>query len=304
MRVRLDTPAGFSFRRTVLSHGWWNLAPFRYDDRAGSLGLNVALPDGGATSIELRPAGSDVLLLAAGRPPAALRRRLVRAARRVLNLDLDLEPFYALLRDDGDLRWIAEAGAGRLLRGPTLFEDLVKLVLTTNCSWALTRRMVERLIAEAGSIADDGSRAFPTPAALARLGARRLRQRVRAGYRAPLLAELARRVARGRVDPERWEDDPRDVAALKREMLELPGVGPYVAENLLKLVGRPAGLALDSWLRAKYARLYHGGRRVADRTIARRYAQLGEWAGIAIWCEMTRDWFEGDEAGAARAALE
>ena len=63
--------------------------------------------------------------------------------------------------------------------------------------------------------------------------------------------------------------------------MALPGVGPYVAENLLKFLGRPRGLALDSWMRAKYARLHHGGRRVSDRTIARRYARLGEWAGVA-----------------------
>ena len=46
--------------------------------------------------------------------------------------------------------------------------------------------------------------------------------------------------------------------------------------------------------RAKYSRVYHGGRRVADRTIARRYARLGRWGSLALWCDMTRDWFEAD----------
>lgn len=43
-------------------------------------------------------------------------------------------------------------------------------------------------------------------------------------------------------------------------------------------------------LQAWYARVYHGGRRVSDRTIARRYAKLGQWGGLAAWCEMTRDY--------------
>jgi hypothetical protein len=38
---------------------------------------------------------------------------------------------------------------------------------------------------------------------------------------------------------------------------------------------------------------------VSDRTIARRYAKLGNWGGLAVWCEMTREWLEGDATGRA-----
>jgi hypothetical protein len=69
------------------------------------------------------------------------------------------------------------------------------------------------------------------------------------------------------------------------------------------MLGRPRGLALDSWMRGKFARLHHGGRRVSDRTIARRYARLGEWAGLALWFDLTADWFEGDEPSAAWESL-
>ena len=37
-----------------------------------------------------------------------------------------------------------------MLRAPALFEDAVKMLLTTNCSWAATRGMVVRLVALAG----------------------------------------------------------------------------------------------------------------------------------------------------------
>ncbi|MHC4428573.1 MAG: CvpA family protein, partial [Planctomycetota bacterium] len=43
---------------------------------------------------------------------------------------------------------------------------------------------------------------------------------------AGLVAWLAREVASGRVDPEAWQHDPRDPEELRREMLDLPGVGP------------------------------------------------------------------------------
>jgi 3-methyladenine DNA glycosylase/8-oxoguanine DNA glycosylase len=96
------------------------------------------------------------------------------------------------------------------------------------------------------------------------------------------------------VDIEGWEECSATTGELKEEMLSLPGVGPYVAENMLRFLGRPEGLGLDSWLRAEYARKYHGGRRVTDRTIARRYACFGSWAGLALWCDMTRPYFDDD----------
>ncbi len=303
MKARLETPPGFSFRRTLLSHGWCLLAPFEAGKNADSLATTMTLPGGGATRISLRPEGSLVVLEAPGSPAASVRRRLEAAARRILALDLDLEPFHAACAATRGLEWIAETGAGRLLRAPTSFEDVVKLVLTTNCSWALTTRMSRAVVDLWGEPAPGGTRAFPTPAALARAGEAALRGRARTGYRAPLLASLARKVARGEVDPEAWQRDERDTAALRKEMLSLPGVGPYVAENLLKMIGRPDGLALDSWMRGQYAKIYHGGRAVSDRTIARRYARMGKWAGLAVWLDLTREWLDGDQPSEAWESL-
>jgi len=118
---------------------------------------------------------------------------------------------------------------------------------------------------------------------------------VRAGYRSPYLAALSRAVASGESDPASWDDDPREAPALRKEMVKLPGVGPYVAENLLKFIGKPDGLALDSAIRAGYAEVYHGGRKIKDRTIARRLAPLGRWAGLALWFDLWRVWVEEDK---------
>ena len=75
----------------------------------------------------------------------------------------------------------------------------------------------------------------------------------------------------------------------------MKGVGPYAAENMLKLVGRYDGLALDSWVRAKFASTRNGGRKISDKRIARFYSRFGRWSGLAFWCDMTRDWLEGEE---------
>jgi N-glycosylase/DNA lyase len=299
MQAILEVPREFRFDRTVFGHGWATLPPFRFDAAAKWLETNVALPRGGARRIRLSPHRDGVLLEAPGGSNAYLRQ----AARRILNLDLDLSGFYREARRHDEFAWIARTGYGRLMRCPTLFEDLVKLVLTTNCTWAFTTRMARGLVELYGERAEGGSRAFPGPRALARAGERALREQVRAGYRAPSLAALARMVDEGELDPERWHHDGRPPSELRRELLKLPGVGPYVAENMLRFLGRPDGLGLDTWLRDKYARMHHGGRKVTDRTIGRRYARFGNWAGLALWCEMTRDWFDDDGPSAAWESL-
>ena len=67
---------------------------------------------------------------------------------------------------------------------------------------------------------------------------------VRAGYRSEYLKQLADRVASGSLDVESWFKSPLSTADLMKEMRGVKGVGPYAAENVLKLLGRYDGLAL------------------------------------------------------------
>ena len=289
MRVRLDVPPDFSFGRTVNSHGWCDLAPFSPASDASSIATVVALPGGGARRIVLRE-DDGVVLESAGSADAATRRILIAAGRRVLALDVDIAPFHDAVRRDTRYRWIAETRSGRLLRGPSAWEDVVKLVQTTNCSWAFTKKMTIALVERYGEKAKDGARSFPTPERLACVTEAEFRDAVRAGYRSPYLVALSRAVATGTADPASWDTDPREASVLRRDIVKLPGVGPYVAENLLKFIGKPDGLAPDSAIRAGYSERYHGGRKIKDVTIATRLASLGRWGGLALWFDLWREW--------------
>jgi N-glycosylase/DNA lyase len=151
--------------------------------------------------------------------------------------------------------------------------------------------MVTNLVDTLGEPADDGRRAFPTPEAMAAVGPQFYRNEVRAGYRSPYLAELSESVASGRLDPESWLSSDLPTAELKNELKAVKGVGDYAAENLLKLLGRYDGLALDSWLRSRYFEVHNRGRKCADKKIARSYENFGPWKGLALWCDMTESWF-------------
>ena len=153
--------------------------------------------------------------------------------------------------------------------------------------------MVSRLVENLGRPAR-GGHTFPGPAAMADAPLSFFREEMRAGYRAPYFKELAERVAAGELDVESWLTSELPTDELKRAMKRVKGVGDYAAENLLKLVGRYDVLALDSWVRATYARLHNEGRAAADKKIARHYARFQEWRGLALWCDITKDWIEDE----------
>jgi 3-methyladenine DNA glycosylase/8-oxoguanine DNA glycosylase len=233
----------------------------------------------------------------AGRAPGARGAdALLEAVAHVLRLDEDLSPFYAVAAADPDLAWAAQ-GAGRLVRSPTVFEEVVKTICTTNCAWSATERMVGALVEQLGEPAAGAptgpyGRAFPTPEAMAAADESFYREVVRAGYRGAYLRSLSADVASGELDLEglgrasRDELPDDDLAAL---LLALPGVGPYAAAHIMMLLGRYSRLVLDSWTRPKYAGL-NGGRPVKDATIESRFRHYGPYAGLAFWLVLTRDW--------------
>jgi len=102
--------------------------------------------------------------------------------------------------------------------------------------------------------------------------------------------ELADRVASGELDVEQWLTSDLPTSELVKQIKGVKGVGNYAAENLLKLLGRYDGLALDSWTRAKFFKVRNNGRKANDKKIARYYARFNEWRGLALWCDVTRDW--------------
>ena len=78
---------------------------------------------------------------------------------------------------------------------------------------------------------------------------------------------------------------------MAKQLLALPGVGPYAAAHIMMLLGRSSRLILDSWTRPKYARLT-GGAPVPDAEIVARFAPYGRYAGLAFWLFLTRDWID------------
>jgi N-glycosylase/DNA lyase len=283
--------------RTINSHGVVDLPPMRIDEEARSLEATLALDGAGPRTLVITEGvrGEARVQVAGEAPPGAVRR----AVEHLLRLDEDLSEFYAASGADPDLAW-AGVGAGRLIRSPTVFEEVVKTVCTTNCAWSATERMVGALVEHLGERAPGSpgpgpyGRAFPTPEAMAEASLDFYRDVVRAGYRGAYLRSLAESVASGEVELEELGRASREELSddeLAERLLALPGVGPYAAAHVMMMLGRYSRLILDSWTRPKYAKLT-GGRPKKDTTIMRRFRRYGPYAGLAFWLFLTQDWVE------------
>lgn len=290
--VQIHTPRGFAFDRTVRSHGWFDLLPFSYDREVGVLSLAYEQA-GAAVTVAVRQKAPDRLVAETSARGAAGARRAEEVVRAVLRLDEDLAPLRAALKGAPELIAAVDAGGGRLLRAPTVFEDVVKMLCTTNCSWGLTHVMVQRLVERAGTKGPGGVRAFPSAETLAARPVAFFRDVVRAGYRAPYLKELATRVARGELDLETLRDPATSSDDAAKLLKTIKGIGPYAADNLLRLLGHYDYLGLDSWCRARFKKMYpRAGKTKLDAAIARRYARHAPYQGLAMWLDLTRSWHE------------
>jgi 3-methyladenine DNA glycosylase/8-oxoguanine DNA glycosylase len=287
--------------RTLNSHGFVDLPPLRPAPDYRSLELTVPLGRVRPRVVRIEPGGPGlgrVVVLGPAISPGAADR-ILEVVRRVLRLDADLSAFYAMAASDPALSWVT-TGAGRMLQSPTVFEDVVKTICTTNCAWSATVRMVNALVANLGEpaagVRADGAytRAFPTAIAMAEAPERFYRDVVRAGYRGAYLIRLARAVAAGELDLEALGNasaDELDDEELAARLLALPGVGPYAAAHIMMTTGRYSRLILDSWSRPTYAKLVRR-RAVPDASIVRRFRRYGPYAGLAFWLVITRDWVE------------
>lgn len=281
--LTISTPKDFSLARDLCSYGYFLLAPNHWDVRKQAF-QRTFLVGGAATTVRTTQlkvgaplkAASDMVLN--GAQCDELRAQICRMLRLDESAD-DIAAFHV-----ADPRWLAN-GRGRLMRSPTLFEDMIKTVTSCNVTWPSTIVMNRRLCEVLGRKSASGGFAFVDPQKLARTRPQTLRARCRVGYRDQRLIDLAKlyvaaeksrardaaelakqgRAPTGVVPskarkvqttravklPPRinlpWLEDPTtpDEAVFK-SLVALPGIGPYAAANIMQLLGRYARLPLDT----------------------------------------------------------
>ena len=285
MNLTLTARPPFSLPAVIHSHGWFQLAPFQADPDLSRLSYVSRLSTNQIVALEIFQKEQGIAIRSPVDLDSGEQIDVLDQVAWMLGLNQDFSEFYSLIADEPKLAHMPERAQGRILRSPSLFEDTVKTILTTNTTWRGTIRMVSALVNSWGtpSSADPALRAFPAPEKIAALDEDTLRSTAGLGYRAPYVLALSRAVADGDLDLEAWKTADISTDELRQRLLAIKGVGSYAAANLLMLLGRYDFVPVDSWARTLVSHEWHDGEPVGRAEVEAAFERWGKWKGLAYW---------------------
>lgn len=204
---------------------------------------------------------------------------------QVLRLRDDLNAFYrAFDPSKGDIvtKTFEPLKGLRLMRGNNLFESLISSISTQHNSivaWTKSVKLLRDVYGRAVPLPDGSTiHLFPKPEALASASEQDL-EKTGLAYRSKYVIEAARRVIDG--DLNLGELQREDYETAKRKLMELPGIGPKVADCfLLYGLGMTEAAPVDIWIHRIVRKLYFHGASVSTEKVARFLRErYGTWAG-------------------------
>ena len=294
MKFTLAARKPFNFNSVINSHGWRQLAPFSYDENTNTLFYILRLSNGRVIELKF-PDGADGVTVETEKLDKAERREVADKVTWMFGLDMDFSLFYAASGAEPKLVHAKKLARGRVLRSPTVFEDVIKTILTTNTLWAATKNMTLKMVDELGTSTTGrekldpplsamvNNKAFPTPEAIAASSPDFLKEKIRVGYRAPAIHQLAVRVASGKFDLETLKTSELPTLELRKELLTINGVGPYAAANLLMILGRHDFIPIDSYALKMVSNEWYRGEAITAKEVEKRFEKWGEFKGLAFW---------------------
>lgn len=201
--------------------------------------------------------------------------------REYFDLGRSYHAIESAFMQDAVLRKTIPAARGMRLLNQDPFETIITFIISANNNVGRIQKIVERICACCGKeIIYKGRKyhAFPEPEALAGLSEEKLRE-LGAGYRAPYLAETARRIAEGYDIHQFYE---MDYDAAKKELCTLKGVGTKVADCILLFAyQKKNAFPLDVWIKRMLGELYGFVPKNSEDAVKFAEKTFGKNAGIA-----------------------
>ncbi|MEM2896487.1 MAG: 3-methyladenine DNA glycosylase [Candidatus Bathyarchaeia archaeon] len=204
---------------------------------------------------------------------------------RIFRLNDDLEVFYDKFKFDELSKTFSVCRGLRLMRASNLFESLICSISSQHASIKQWNHMIDLIKMNFGEKIkfDDGSvfYAFPTPEALKKASIDKLKNLCLTGYRAGYIQMAAKKVSEGFIDFNELKKLKLEDA--KEKLVELPGVGPKVANCfLLYGLGRTEAVPVDVWIHRIVSKLYFSDRKISkDEAEEYLRSKYKEWAGYA-----------------------
>jgi len=298
MKFIIPARKPFKFMSVVNSHGWRQLAPFSFDEDTKTLSYILRLSNARVIELKLSD-GKDGVTVETDKLRKPEQNEVADTVDWMFGLNMDFSTFHAASRAEPKLAHIKKQALGRVLRSPTLFEDVIKTILTTNTLWGATINMTRRLVDEFGFSLDGGlnnpkdvskpvvealqTKSFPTPESIAASSPEYIKEKIRVGYRAPAIHELAVRIAMGQFDLEFLKTSDLPTLELRKGLMTINGVGPYAAANLLMILGRHDFIPIDSYALKMVSYEWYKGKPITPKDVEKRFEKWGGFKGLAFW---------------------
>ncbi|EGK11206.1 DNA-3-methyladenine glycosylase [Desmospora sp. 8437] len=216
--------------------------------------------------------------------------------RRMFSLDVDLAPFYEQMKKEPRLAPIVESRRGlHFVLDPTLYECLIKTIISQQLNLAFAATLIQRLIERAGSkvpFREEALPVFPTPSQVARLEYEDLQRLQFNRRKAEYVIDISRKIVDGGLDLEGMKTLPDQLVT--DQLVSLRGVGRWTAECLLLFgMGRPDLLpAADIGLRNALKKAYGLDRQPTESDVRRWGENWTPWRSYAtfyLWDSLSGD---------------
>jgi DNA-3-methyladenine glycosylase II len=176
------------------------------------------------------------------------REQLILFIKEWFDLDADLKPFYALVKDDKLLGPLVKEYFGyRIIGQPDLFESLVWAVIGQQINLQFAYTLKQRFVEQFGEKHTVGDRVyylFPTPQVVSILSDEHLLPLQFSRQKSKYVVLIAQAVLSGSISKEKLKDLPFQEA--KEKLMRIKGVGNWTANYaLMKTFRYPEAFPLE-----------------------------------------------------------
>ncbi|GEN85969.1 DNA-3-methyladenine glycosylase family protein [Oceanobacillus sojae] len=287
MKKVIELPEKFNFKAATTDHGWYMLPPFHSNDDMSALNRVEKLSTGKIVMLHIKQDNAKLIIEIEDKKTLTNKEseEIIRKISWMYRLDEDYSAFYKMCADNKDMQEIVTENRGRLLRSPSIFEDIVKTILTTNTTWSRTISMTTNFVTLLGErySDDSGLFTFPTPEAVLKKDRDFLNQTVKLGYRSDYIYELALNIVNGVYDLDVLKNPEISTEDVVLKMKKIKGVGPYALSNILMLLGRYDYLPVDSEFKKHVKNKYFSGELPPNAQLHQLYKEWGEYKFLAYW---------------------
>lgn len=277
----IDKPIFFNLQHLVMIHGWRELAPFEYKD---NLLYFAAYIEDDPVDIFIKEEADFIACSFASHGPKdeIFKEKVCQIISRVLSLDRDLDSLIDKSIAAGkEFEALVKDGWNRLLKSPTLFEDFCKVLFTTNCSWALTKKISTTICSDRFSdLTPSGKYPFPRPEMVNKYSAKELKEVICVGYRNESLKNLSKKFCE---HSDTWLDVKNGDKAFD-DVMALKGFGHYAASHMMIIIDFFKEIPTDSVV-IKYLKKTHNIKKKDAASFMKEHYKVWEndyWWGFKL----------------------